>query len=73
MIDFMLFVWNYDNIAFYHECTLDDQFKQLTGCCLPWNEYILYEYCFMSLSAQSWQYRDRRKSKAGTMPYSHFE
>ena len=31
------------------------------------------EYCFTSLSAQSWQYRDRRKTKAGTMPYSYFE
>ena len=31
-----------------------------------------YEYCFTSLSAQSWQYRDRRKPKAGTMPYSYF-
>ena len=32
-----------------------------------------YEYCFTSLSAQSWQYRDRRKPEAGTMPYSYFE
>ena len=29
------------------------------------------EYCFTSLSAQSWQYRDRRKPKIGTMPYSY--
>ena len=36
------------------------------------NLYI-YEYCFTSLSAQSWQYRDRRKPEAGTMPYSYFE
>ena len=34
-------------------------------------EYI-YEYCFTSLSAQSWQYRDRRKPEAGTIPYSFF-
>ena len=34
---------------------------------------VLYEYCFTSLSAQSWQYRDRRKPEAGTMPYSYFE
>ena len=27
----------------------------------------------MSLSAQSWQYRDKRKPKAGTMPISYFE
>ena len=33
----------------------------------------IYEYCFTSLSAQSWQYRDRRKPGAGTMPYSYFE
>ena len=32
-----------------------------------------YKYCFTSLSAQSWQYRDRRKPEAGTMPYSYFE
>ena len=33
------------------------------------------EYCFTSLSAQSWQYCDRRKPEAGTMrlPYSYFE
>ena len=23
--------------------------------------------------AQSWQYRDRKKSEAGTMPFSNFE
>ena len=27
----------------------------------------------MSLSAQSWQYRDKRKPEAGTMPYCYFE
>ena len=32
-----------------------------------------YEYCFTSLSAQSWQYRDRRKPEAGTIPYSYYE
>ena len=38
------------------------------------HEYMnIYEYCFTSLSAQSWQYRDRRKPEAGTMPYSYFE
>ena len=38
------------------------------------NEYEYeYEYCITSLSAQSWQYRDRRKPEAGTMPYSYFE
>ena len=31
------------------------------------------EYCFTSLYAQSWQYRDRRRPEAGTMPYSYFE
>ena len=25
------------------------------------------------MNAQSWQYRDRRKPEAGTMPYSYFE
>ena len=34
---------------------------------------VMNEYCFTSLSAQSWQYRDRRKPEAGTMPYSYFE
>ena len=33
----------------------------------------IYEYCFTSLSAESWQYRDRRKPEAGAMPYSYFE
>ena len=33
----------------------------------------IYEYCFTSLSAQSWQYRDRRKPEAETMPYSYLE
>ena len=31
------------------------------------------EYCFTSLSVQSWQYRDRRKPEVGTMPCSYFE
>ena len=31
------------------------------------------EYCFTSLSAQPWQYHDRRKPGAGTMPCSYFE
>ena len=34
---------------------------------------MVSEYCFMSLSAQLWQYRDRKKPEAGTMPYSYFE
>ena len=29
------------------------------------------EYCFTSLSAQSWQYRDKRKPVPGIMPYSY--
>ena len=29
------------------------------------------EYCLTSLSAQSWQYRDRREPKVETMPYSY--
>ena len=31
------------------------------------------EYCFTLLSAESWQYCDRRKPESGTMPYSYFE
>ena len=31
------------------------------------------EYCFTLLSAQSWQYRDRRKPETETIPYSYFE
>ena len=34
---------------------------------------IVYEYCFTSLSAQSWQYRERGKPKAGTKPCPYFE
>ena len=33
----------------------------------------LNDYCFMALSAQSWQYRDRRNPEAGTMSYSYFK
>ena len=29
------------------------------------------EYCFTSLSAQSWQYRDRRNPEVGAILYSH--
>ena len=36
------------------------------------NEYRQQsEYCFTSLSAQSWQYRDRRKPEVGTLLYSY--
>ena len=35
--------------------------------------FLKNEYCLTSLSVQSWQYRDRRKPEAGTMPYSYFE
>ena len=49
-------------------------------CELTYHDYFhvnlqnyIYEYCFTSLSAQSWQYRDRRKPEVGTMPYSYFE
>ena len=31
------------------------------------------EYCFTSLSAQSWQYNGRKKPEAGTMPDSYVE
>ena len=31
------------------------------------------EYCFTSLNAQAWQYRDRRRPEAGTMPYFYSE
>ena len=56
-----------------------------SGSCSPWSTrvgawhpsawacYYIYEYCFTSLSAQSWQYRDRRKPEAGIVPYSYFE
>ena len=37
----------------------------------PWVIAGVSEYCFTSLSAQLWQYRDRRKPEAGTMPYSY--
>ena len=38
------------------------------------NSHNLYlsEYCFTPLSAQSWQYRDRRKPEAGTTCMPHF-
>ena len=45
-----------------------------SSLCLQCKEYIyIYEYCYTSLSAQSWQYRERRKPEAETMPYSYFE
>ena len=31
----------------------------------------IYEYCSTSFSAESWQYRDRRKHEAGILPYSY--
>ena len=34
---------------------------------------LVSEYCFTSLSAQSWQYRDRRKPDDETMPSCYFE
>ena len=34
---------------------------------------LVSEYCFTSLSAKSWQYRDRKMPEAGTMPYTYFE
>ena len=35
--------------------------------------FMVSKYCFISLSAQSWRYRDRRNPEAGTMPYSYLE
>ena len=43
------------------------------GACWLTRTIYIYEYCFSLLSAQSWQYRDRRKPEAGSMPYSYFE
>ena len=40
-----------------------------TFCYIP---YDVSEYCFTSLSVQSWQHCDGRKPEAGTMPYSYF-
>ena len=37
-----------------------------------WQEWVS-EYCFGSLSAHSWQYRDRRGPEACTMPPSYFK
>ena len=52
---------------------LDTQFIYRGTCCSVDNMYNIYEYCFTSLSAQAWQYQDRRKPEVGTMPYSYFE
>ena len=41
-----------------------------------WNNHIhvpVCEYCFTSLSAQSWPFRYRMKPEAGTIPYSYFQ
>ena len=60
----------------YH-CRLSDMACwSLLALHLPSARHILlyeYENCFTSLSAKSWQYRDRRKPEAGTIPYSYFE
>ena len=32
---------------------------------------LFCEYCFASLSAQSWRYRGRRETEVETMPYSY--
>ena len=39
---------------------------------------LLYKYEYMNIAlhrffAHSWQYRDRRKPEAESMPYSYFE
>ena len=43
------------------------------GCQILMQDWFLSspvsEYCFKSLSAKSWQYRDKRKPEIGTMPY----
>ena len=53
-------------------------FATVSGSCKPnpedmqVKEYCQQsEYCFMSLSAKSWQYRDRRKPEVGTILYSY--
>ena len=53
------------------KCLIDDQCHHLLCVRTCFTE--VYEYCFTSLSVQSWQYRDKRKPEAGTMPYSYFE
>ena len=40
---------------------------------MPRISWGVNKYCFTSLSAQSWQYRDRREPEAGNMPYSYIE
>ena len=44
---------------------------QRSGCSSRWILSGMSEFYFTSLSAQSWQYRDRRKSEFGTMPYPY--
>ena len=43
-------------------------FKQSINLCTVWH---IYEYMNTALSAQSWQFRDRRKPEAGIMPNSY--
>ena len=53
----------------FHQLSILSLSYQLSITYLP----VIYDYCFTSLSAQSWQYRDRRMPEVGTMPYSYFE
>ena len=56
---------------------VDETFASVSSLGVYWYSsffyFSIYEYCFTSLSAQSWQYRNRRKPEDETMPYSYFE
>ena len=72
---------NYDT-KIQQPFSLSWEYHQIWPPCQSWSKMHqsrhplsehLSEYYFTSLSAQSWQYRDRRKPEGGTMPYSYFE
>ena len=64
----MLF-WGTKHRGIKSKCWACRNYREIIFLCWIW----MNEYCFTSLSAQLWQYRDRRKPEAGTMPYSYFK
>ena len=49
---------------------VDTLFHTQCGRWTPFHQWVS-EYCFTSLSAQSWQYRDKWKPYVATVPYSY--
>ena len=53
--------------------TIQYNIQKVVIVTIIWSIEWMNEYFFTPLSAQSWQYRDRKKPEAGIMPYYYFE